>query len=55
VQYRGGDQMEGWAYAGLAGLGMGLTSIALVAVPLSAAWLALSLWLVRRASRETQR
>ena len=45
VVYRGGDQVAVWSYAGLLGLGLTLTGIAWIAVPLSAAWLALSLWL----------
>lgn len=37
--YRVGDQIGAWTYAGLAALGLGVTGIAWVAVPLSAAWL----------------
>jgi AAA family ATP:ADP antiporter len=48
VVYRGGDQVAAWSYAGLLAIGLSLTGIAIVAVPLSAAWLALSLWLGRR-------
>jgi AAA family ATP:ADP antiporter len=48
VVYRGGDQVASWSYAGLLALGLGLTGIAIVAVPLSAAWLALSVWLGRK-------
>lgn len=48
VVYRGGDQIASWSYAGLIALGLSLTGIAIVAVPLSAAWLALSFWLGRR-------
>lgn len=51
VVYRGGDQIAGWSYAGLIALGLGLTGIAIVAVPLSAGWLALSAWLGRRHAR----
>lgn len=57
VVYRGGDQVASWSYAGLLALGLGLTGIALVAVPLSAAWLGLSVWLGRRQAkhqRETE-
>ncbi|MFQ6021927.1 MAG: NTP/NDP exchange transporter [Acidiferrobacterales bacterium] len=39
VVYRGGDAVSGWAFAGLAGLGLGLSAIAFVAVPLATAWL----------------
>lgn len=48
VMYRGGDQLASWSYAGLAALGLGLTGISLVAVPLSVAWLGLSVWLGKR-------
>ena len=46
--YRGGDQVAAWMYAGLAALGLGLAGISYVAVPLSAVWLALGLWLGKR-------
>ena len=32
---RGGDQVGSWAYAGLIALGLSMTGIAMVAVPLS--------------------
>lgn len=48
VVYRAGDQIGSWSYALLAALGLGMTGIALVAVPLSLAWLANSYWLGRR-------
>jgi AAA family ATP:ADP antiporter len=48
VVYRGGDQVAAWAYAGLLALGLTMAGISVVAVPLSAAWLALSVWLGRR-------
>ena len=43
-----GDQLGAWGYAGLAALGLALTGISWVMVPLSAAALALGLWLGRR-------
>ena len=46
--YRAGDQLGAWGYAGLAALGLALTGISWVMVPLSAAALALGLWLGRR-------
>jgi AAA family ATP:ADP antiporter len=49
--YRGGDQVSGWAYAGLAALGLSLAGISFVAVPLSLFWLGLGLWLGRRQGR----
>lgn len=38
VVYRGGDALSGWAFAGLTGLGLGLSAIAFVAVPLAGVW-----------------
>ncbi len=46
--YRTGDQIGAWSYAGLGFAGFGMSGIAGFAVPLSAAWLAISLWLGRR-------
>ncbi len=48
VVYRAGDQVGSWSYAALAGAGLGTTGIALVAVPLSFAWLSVSWWVGRR-------
>ncbi|KZC97663.1 NTP/NDP exchange transporter [Oceanibaculum pacificum] len=48
VVYRGGDAVSGWLYAGLAGLGLSLKGIALVAVPISLVWLLMSLAIGRR-------
>ena len=45
VVYRRSDQVGSWAYVGLVALGLSLTGVAIVAVPLSLAWLALGLWL----------
>ena len=45
--YRAGDQMAAWGYAGLTALGAGLAAIAWLAVPLSALFLALGVWLGR--------
>jgi AAA family ATP:ADP antiporter len=37
--YRGGDMLSAWAYAGMnSGLGLGLSAIALIAVPISGIW-----------------
>lgn len=52
VVYRGGDQVASWSYAGLMGLGLALGQIALVAIPLSIAWLVLSIWLGRSHQRQ---
>ncbi|MEA2949057.1 MAG: antiporter, family [Alphaproteobacteria bacterium] len=46
--YRTGDQVGAWSYALIGGLGWGVTQAAVVAVVLSAAWLANSLWLGKR-------
>lgn len=52
VVYRGGDQVASWGYAGLMGLGLGLTQMAVIAVPLSVFWLVLSIWLGRSHQRQ---
>jgi AAA family ATP:ADP antiporter len=49
--FRSGDQVGAWMHAGLLALGLGVGGIALVGVPLSAAWLVLALWLGRRNAR----
>ena len=46
--YRAGDQIGAWSYPFLTWLGLGLTGISFVAVPLSAIWCGLSLWLGKR-------
>jgi ATP:ADP antiporter, AAA family len=48
VVYRLGDQLGAWSYAGLGLLGFGITGIALVAVPISCAWLVNGWWLGRK-------
>lgn len=48
VVYRGGDAVSGWAFAGLTALGLGATGIAVVALPLCAAWIAIAIHLGRR-------
>jgi AAA family ATP:ADP antiporter len=48
VVYRLGDQVGAWSYAGLGLLGLGMTGIAIVAVPVSMLWLINGLWLGRR-------
>ena len=50
VVYRSGDQIGAWGYAGLsAGLGLSLSAISWLAVPLCFVWLLLALWLGRKA------
>jgi AAA family ATP:ADP antiporter len=46
--YRGGDQIGAWSYALMGWLGLGMSAIALTAVPISAAWLLIGFWLGRR-------
>jgi len=41
--YRGGDAMAGWAYTGLGALGLGLSGIAWIGVPLALLWIYVSL------------
>jgi ATP:ADP antiporter, AAA family len=48
VIYRSGDQLGAWSYAGLGFIGLSMTAIAVVAIPLSAAWLINGLWLGRK-------
>jgi ATP:ADP antiporter, AAA family len=45
--YRGGDQLAAWTYAGLGMLGLGLSTIAWLAVPIGLMWLVVGLWLGR--------
>lgn len=37
--YRGGDALTGWAFAGLQSLGLGLSAIAFIAVPVAGLWM----------------
>lgn len=48
VIYRSGDQLGAWSYGLLSFLGIGMTGIAFVAVPISAAWLLNGFWLGRK-------
>jgi AAA family ATP:ADP antiporter len=48
VVYRAGDQIGAWSYGLLSFLGLGMTGIAIAAIPISAAWVLNSLWLGRR-------
>ena len=48
VIYRLGDQVGAWSYAGLGAVGIALTGISMVAVPVSIAWLINGLWLGRK-------
>jgi len=51
VIYRTGDQVGAWSYAGLGFLGLAMTGISMVAVPISVAWLLNALWLGRKQER----
>ena len=46
--YRLGDQIGAWSYGGLHAMGLGLSSISFIAVPIAAGWCALSIWLGKR-------
>lgn len=48
VVYRLGDQVGAWSYAGLGALGLAMTGVSVVAVPISLLWLVNSLWLGRK-------
>jgi ATP:ADP antiporter, AAA family len=48
VVYRGGDAVSGWAFTGLTALGLGLTGVAVVALPIAAVWIAVAVYLGRR-------
>src|SRR5713101_1709469 len=54
--YRCGDQLGAWSYSGLQALGLGLSAISYIAVPVVAGWCALGVWLGRkqRAIAESQ-
>ena len=46
--YRGGDLVSGWAYTGLAALGLSISGIALAAAPVAALWIGVSVMLGRQ-------
>ena len=48
--YRTGDQIGAWSYSGLRALGLQLTGISFVAVPLTALWCGLCFWLGKKQS-----
>ena len=45
VIYRGGDALSGWLFAALKGLGLGLSGIAWIAVPVALAWMTIGILL----------
>lgn len=54
VVYRGGDAASAWAYAGLSALGLGLSAIAFVAVPLAGIWAGVAYMLGRKREAMSQ-
>jgi AAA family ATP:ADP antiporter len=46
--YRCGDQFGAWSYGGMQALGLGVSTISYIAVPLVACWCALGIWLGRK-------
>ncbi|MGH7845757.1 MAG: NTP/NDP exchange transporter, partial [Candidatus Binatia bacterium] len=46
--YRAGDQVGAWSYGLLSFLGLGMSGIAIVAVPVSVIWMANAWWLGRK-------
>jgi len=48
VVYRAGDAVSGWAFAGLKALGMSLTGIAYIGVPVALGWFATAWFLGRK-------
>jgi len=48
VIYRGGDAASGWAFAGLTGLGLSLSAIAFIAVPIAGMWMITGLLLGKK-------
>jgi AAA family ATP:ADP antiporter len=46
--YRTGDQIGAWSYGGMHALGLTLSSISFIAVPVVAGWCVLSIWLGRK-------
>lgn len=45
VVYRSGDQLGSWGYAGLSAMGLSLTAISWITVPVCLVWFALAVWL----------
>lgn len=54
VLFRGGDVGWGFAFTGLRAIGLNIAGIAVVTVPILAAWAVLSLWLGREQERRTK-
>ena len=54
VVYRGGDAVSGWIFTALSAVGIGFSGIAIIFVPLTAAWVALAAWLGRTQDRKAR-
>ena len=52
--YRGGDAVSAWVYTGLRSLGLGLSGIAWLAVPLAGMWALLAYRLGREQTKMAQ-
>jgi AAA family ATP:ADP antiporter len=48
--YRCGDQVGAWTYSGLHALGLGLSALSFIAIPVVAGWCGLGVWLGRKQS-----
>jgi len=46
--YRAGDQIGAWSYRGMHDVGLTMSVVSFLAVPVIGAWCALSLWLGRK-------
>lgn len=49
--YRGGDAVSAWIYAGMRAMGLSLSNIALIAVPIAGVWAGIAYGLGRRQAR----
>jgi AAA family ATP:ADP antiporter len=54
IVYRTGDQIGAWTTPALSWLGLGLRGVSIVAVPMAALWLVVSLWLGRKQARRAR-
>ena len=53
VVHRGGDMASSWIFAGFKSMGLSLTAMSWLAVPLAGAWLGVALAMGRAARRRT--